>query len=115
MGVFGTQPEFPIEVHQRQKVAAEAIYRCSVDVFDILRSRFEADEFDAETRSGWSVVITGRASVVTDPAENERLTSEAARGAGENTAETKRSPQVGGGGAVASTSSGSTWSPMIQP
>ena len=34
---------------------------------------FEADEFDAETRSGWSVVITGRASVVTDPAENERL------------------------------------------
>jgi nitroimidazol reductase NimA-like FMN-containing flavoprotein (pyridoxamine 5'-phosphate oxidase superfamily) len=34
---------------------------------------FEADEFDAETRSGWSVVITGRAFVVTDPAENERL------------------------------------------
>ena len=34
---------------------------------------FEADEFDAETRSGWSVVITGRASVVPDPAENERL------------------------------------------
>ena len=34
---------------------------------------FEADEFDAETRSGWSVVITGRASVVTDPADNERL------------------------------------------
>ncbi|MEU6419855.1 pyridoxamine 5'-phosphate oxidase family protein [Streptomyces spiralis] len=34
---------------------------------------FEADEFDATTRSGWSVVITGRATVVTDPAEHERL------------------------------------------
>ncbi|WP_320780593.1 pyridoxamine 5'-phosphate oxidase family protein [Streptomyces sp. CRN 30] len=34
---------------------------------------FEADEFDAETRSGWSVVVTGRASVVTDPAEHDRL------------------------------------------
>ncbi|WP_328766559.1 pyridoxamine 5'-phosphate oxidase family protein [Streptomyces sp. NBC_00286] len=34
---------------------------------------FEADEFDAATRSGWSVVATGRATVVTDPAANERL------------------------------------------
>lgn len=34
---------------------------------------FEADEFDAETRSGWSVIVTGRATVVTDPAEHERL------------------------------------------
>ncbi|MFF3886270.1 pyridoxamine 5'-phosphate oxidase family protein [Streptomyces sp. NPDC001914] len=34
---------------------------------------FEADEFDAETRSGWSVVVTGRATVVTDRAEQERL------------------------------------------
>ncbi|WP_327318802.1 pyridoxamine 5'-phosphate oxidase family protein [Streptomyces sp. NBC_01235] len=34
---------------------------------------FEADEFDAETRSGWSVVVTGRATVVTDPAEHDRL------------------------------------------
>ncbi|MFE2298553.1 pyridoxamine 5'-phosphate oxidase family protein [Streptomyces sp. NPDC059445] len=34
---------------------------------------FEADEFDAETRSGWSVVVTGRATVVTDRAEHERL------------------------------------------
>ncbi|WP_406010375.1 pyridoxamine 5'-phosphate oxidase family protein [Streptomyces sp. NBC_00637] len=34
---------------------------------------FEADEFDATTRSGWSVVVTGRATVVTDPAEHERL------------------------------------------
>jgi nitroimidazol reductase NimA-like FMN-containing flavoprotein (pyridoxamine 5'-phosphate oxidase superfamily) len=34
---------------------------------------FEADAFDAETRSDWSVVVTGRATVVTDPAEHERL------------------------------------------
>ncbi|ULR48963.1 pyridoxamine 5'-phosphate oxidase family protein [Streptomyces deccanensis] len=34
---------------------------------------FEADEFDAAARSGWSVVVTGRASVVRDPAEHERL------------------------------------------
>ncbi|MCD7442376.1 pyridoxamine 5'-phosphate oxidase family protein [Streptomyces lincolnensis] len=35
---------------------------------------FEVDEFDAATRSGWSVVVTGRATVVTDPADHERLT-----------------------------------------
>jgi nitroimidazol reductase NimA-like FMN-containing flavoprotein (pyridoxamine 5'-phosphate oxidase superfamily) len=34
---------------------------------------FEADEFDPAARSGWSVVVTGRATVVTDPAEHERL------------------------------------------
>ena len=34
---------------------------------------FEADEFDAATQSGWSVVVTGRATVVTDPAEHQRL------------------------------------------
>jgi nitroimidazol reductase NimA-like FMN-containing flavoprotein (pyridoxamine 5'-phosphate oxidase superfamily) len=34
---------------------------------------FEADEFDADAESGWSVVVTGRAAVVTDPAEHERL------------------------------------------
>ncbi|MEU3249891.1 pyridoxamine 5'-phosphate oxidase family protein [Streptomyces sp. NPDC006997] len=35
---------------------------------------FEVDDFDAETQSGWSVVVTGRADLVTDPAEHERLT-----------------------------------------
>ncbi|MFE3219401.1 pyridoxamine 5'-phosphate oxidase family protein [Streptomyces antimycoticus] len=34
---------------------------------------FEADDFDTATRSGWSVVVTGRATVVTDPAQHERL------------------------------------------
>jgi hypothetical protein len=33
---------------------------------------FETDQVDAAT--GWSVVVTGHASVVTDPAEHERLT-----------------------------------------
>lgn len=34
---------------------------------------FEADAFDAHDRSGWSVVVTGRATVVTDPAARARL------------------------------------------
>ncbi|MFE3169158.1 pyridoxamine 5'-phosphate oxidase family protein [Streptomyces sp. NPDC059224] len=34
---------------------------------------FEADEFDAENRSGWSVVVTGRATVVSSSAERARL------------------------------------------
>ncbi|MGW3147779.1 MULTISPECIES: pyridoxamine 5'-phosphate oxidase family protein [Streptomyces] len=34
---------------------------------------FEVDDFRAETESGWSVVVTGRADIVTDPAEHERL------------------------------------------
>ncbi|GGY15096.1 pyridoxamine 5'-phosphate oxidase family protein [Streptomyces djakartensis] len=34
---------------------------------------FEADDVDAGRQSGWSVVVTGPAGVVTDPAEHERL------------------------------------------
>ena len=34
---------------------------------------FEADEVDSSARAGWSVVVTGKATVVTDPAENESL------------------------------------------
>ncbi|MBD0842030.1 MULTISPECIES: pyridoxamine 5'-phosphate oxidase family protein [unclassified Streptomyces] len=34
---------------------------------------FEADEVDSVAHSGWSVVVTGPATVVTDPAENARL------------------------------------------
>ncbi|UCM91538.1 pyridoxamine 5'-phosphate oxidase family protein [Streptomyces marincola] len=34
---------------------------------------FEADAFDAANRSGWSVVVTGPATLVTDPAEHQRL------------------------------------------
>ncbi|MET8131857.1 pyridoxamine 5'-phosphate oxidase family protein, partial [Streptomyces sp. NPDC005251] len=35
---------------------------------------FEADAVDAAGHSGWSVVVTGRAVVVIDPAEHDRLT-----------------------------------------
>ncbi|MGC0400482.1 nitroimidazol reductase NimA-like FMN-containing flavoprotein (pyridoxamine 5'-phosphate oxidase superfamily) [Streptomyces sp. SAI-126] len=34
---------------------------------------FETDDVDAARHSGWSVVVTGSATVVTDPAEHERL------------------------------------------
>jgi nitroimidazol reductase NimA-like FMN-containing flavoprotein (pyridoxamine 5'-phosphate oxidase superfamily) len=34
---------------------------------------FEADEVDPAAHSGWSVVVTGRAAVVTGTAERERL------------------------------------------
>ncbi|MET7380620.1 pyridoxamine 5'-phosphate oxidase family protein [Streptomyces sp. NPDC005526] len=34
---------------------------------------FEADEVDAATHAGWSVVVTGSASVIRDAAEHERL------------------------------------------
>ncbi|MFB0631027.1 pyridoxamine 5'-phosphate oxidase family protein [Streptomyces sp. AB3(2024)] len=34
---------------------------------------YEADDIDPATRLGWSVVATGYATAVTDPAETERL------------------------------------------
>ncbi|WP_115851352.1 pyridoxamine 5'-phosphate oxidase family protein [Thermasporomyces composti] len=34
---------------------------------------FEADAFDTHRHCGWSVVVTGRAFIVTDPVEQERL------------------------------------------
>ncbi|MGW1916105.1 pyridoxamine 5'-phosphate oxidase family protein [Streptomyces sp. NPDC002076] len=34
---------------------------------------FEADAVDVDKHSGWSVVVTGRAEIVTDPAEAARL------------------------------------------
>lgn len=34
---------------------------------------FEADEFDPVHHCGWSVIVTGRATVVTDTAERQRL------------------------------------------
>lgn len=40
---------------------------------------FEADEFTGATQSGWSVVVTGRATVVTDPAEHQRLSQSGPR------------------------------------
>lgn len=34
---------------------------------------FEVDQFDEQTRSGWTVTLTGRSKLVTSPAEQERL------------------------------------------
>ncbi|SDM82113.1 pyridoxamine 5'-phosphate oxidase family protein [Nonomuraea jiangxiensis] len=34
---------------------------------------FEADEFDPESRTGWSVTAVGRSRAATDPAEIDRL------------------------------------------
>ncbi|GFH38019.1 pyridoxamine 5'-phosphate oxidase family protein [Streptomyces pacificus] len=57
-----------------------SVLTCTSSASDLVRAvdgtviAFEADEFDAATRSGWSVVVTGLATVVTDPAEHERLT-----------------------------------------
>jgi len=34
---------------------------------------FEADEYDEQTKSGWSVLVTGRAEVVYEEAEVQRL------------------------------------------
>jgi uncharacterized protein len=34
---------------------------------------FEADEYDERTRSGWSVMVTGRAEVIYEDAEIQRL------------------------------------------
>ncbi|WP_121750983.1 pyridoxamine 5'-phosphate oxidase family protein [Streptomyces sp. E2N166] len=35
---------------------------------------FEGDDFNAAAHAGWSVLVTGLASVVTDPADHDRLT-----------------------------------------
>lgn len=34
---------------------------------------FEADEYDEQTRSGWSVMVTGRAEMIYEDAEIQRL------------------------------------------
>jgi nitroimidazol reductase NimA-like FMN-containing flavoprotein (pyridoxamine 5'-phosphate oxidase superfamily) len=34
---------------------------------------FEVDQFDEAAHTGWSVVVTGRATLVTDPGERKRL------------------------------------------
>ncbi|WP_406864101.1 pyridoxamine 5'-phosphate oxidase family protein [Streptomyces sp. HUAS MG47] len=56
-----------------------SVLLCTSSQSDLVRAvddvvvAFEADRFEMETRSGWSVVVTGRAAVVTDPAEHARL------------------------------------------
>ncbi|MEU4040072.1 pyridoxamine 5'-phosphate oxidase family protein [Streptomyces collinus] len=40
---------------------------------------FEADAIDPDRHSGWSVVVTGHADVVRDPAERQRLSRDGPR------------------------------------
>ncbi|GCB44070.1 pyridoxamine 5'-phosphate oxidase family protein [Streptomyces sp. NL15-2K] len=77
-------------VHTRQALPAvlpvnfcldgdDAVVLCTSATSELARAvdgtvvAFEADEVDAASHSGWSVVVTGPATVVTDPVEHERL------------------------------------------
>jgi len=57
-----------------------AVLLCTAAASELVRAidgavvAFEADQVDPVTHSGWSVVVTGAASVVRDPAEHDRLT-----------------------------------------
>ncbi|MFI6931566.1 pyridoxamine 5'-phosphate oxidase family protein [Streptomyces sp. NPDC050287] len=57
----------------------DAVVLCTSATSELVRAvdgtvvAFEADEVDAAAHSGWSVVVTGPATVVTDPLEHERL------------------------------------------
>ena len=51
----------------------QAVLRNLLRAIDGVVVAFEADDFHPGRRAGWSVVVTGRAAVVTDPAEHERL------------------------------------------
>lgn len=58
--------------------ASSVVLRTSADselarAVDRVVVAFEADEVDAAAHAGWSVVVTGRAAVVTDSALRERL------------------------------------------
>jgi nitroimidazol reductase NimA-like FMN-containing flavoprotein (pyridoxamine 5'-phosphate oxidase superfamily) len=56
-----------------------AVLLCTSATSELVRAidgavvAFETDDVDADRHSGWSVVVTGTATVVTDPAEHERL------------------------------------------
>ncbi|WP_033327056.1 pyridoxamine 5'-phosphate oxidase family protein [Streptomyces yerevanensis] len=56
-----------------------AVLLCTSATSELVRAidgavvAFETDDVDAARHSGWSVVVTGTATVVTDPAEHERL------------------------------------------
>jgi nitroimidazol reductase NimA-like FMN-containing flavoprotein (pyridoxamine 5'-phosphate oxidase superfamily) len=57
----------------------EAVVLCTSATSELARAvdgtvvAFEVDEVDAASHSGWSVVVTGPATVVTDSVEHERL------------------------------------------
>ncbi|MFF4113195.1 pyridoxamine 5'-phosphate oxidase family protein [Streptomyces sp. NPDC001714] len=78
--VVYTQQALPAVLPVNFSLDADAsVALCTAAGSDLVRAiggvvvAFEADEFDAESGSGWSVVVTGRAAVVSDPAEHARL------------------------------------------
>ncbi|AWK12382.1 pyridoxamine 5'-phosphate oxidase [Streptomyces spongiicola] len=78
--VVYTRQALPAVLPVNFRLDADAsVLMCTSPASDLVRAvdgavvAFEADEFDAATRSGWSVVVTGLATLVTDPAEHERL------------------------------------------
>ncbi|MFI5675531.1 pyridoxamine 5'-phosphate oxidase family protein [Streptomyces cellulosae] len=83
-------------VHTRQALPAvlpvtfcldgdDAVVLCTSATSELVRAvdgtvvAFEADEVNAAAHSGWSVVVTGPATVVTDPVEHERLARDGPR------------------------------------
>ena len=58
------------EVVVRTRLGSRVATRATPPVVDVFT--YEADDIDAEERVGWSVVVTGRAAVVTDPERLQR-------------------------------------------
>ncbi|MFC5787877.1 pyridoxamine 5'-phosphate oxidase family protein [Streptomyces aureus] len=52
------------------RTSADSQLVCAIDRVVVA---FQADEVDPAAHSGWSVVVTGRATAVTDPTEHGRL------------------------------------------
>ncbi|MDH6622495.1 nitroimidazol reductase NimA-like FMN-containing flavoprotein (pyridoxamine 5'-phosphate oxidase superfamily) [Streptomyces sp. LBL] len=63
----------------------DAVVLCTSAASELVRAvegavvAFEADEVDVAAHTGWSVVVTGPAMVVTDPAEHQRLARDGPR------------------------------------
>ncbi|MBN0043710.1 pyridoxamine 5'-phosphate oxidase family protein [Streptomyces actuosus] len=78
--VVFTRQALPAVLPVNFRVDADgAVLLCTSAASDLVRAvdgavvAFEADEIDSARFSGWSVVVTGPAAVITDPAEHERL------------------------------------------
>lgn len=54
----------------RTRLASRAATKATPPVVDVVT--YEADHIDASERVGWSVVVTGRAAIVTDPDRLQR-------------------------------------------
>jgi len=64
-------------VHNDAVVFRTAAYGPLADLRHVRRVAFEIDEFDAETRTGWSVVVVGQSRAAAKAAELVELWSQA--------------------------------------